>query len=119
MLIRPSIFVLFFGIILFSSCGDPAPENTTRIETKMKPIEISESDIFEGNKILAFLKNEDKFLKESNNLFLKGLNAFRNEKNLDSADYYLRQSILKEPTAKAYFELGNYYYDNQNDHQHY
>lgn len=111
MLIRPSIFVLFFGVILFSSCGDPAPENTTSIKTKMKPIEISESDIFEGNKILAFLKNEDKFLKESNNLFLKGLNAFRNEKNLDSADYYLRQSILKEPTAKAYFELGNVYMD--------
>lgn len=99
------------GIIMLSACGDPAPDNQTNVETKLKPIEISEDDLFSGNKILAFLKNEEKFIKESNNFFLKGLNAFRNEKNLDSADYYLRQSILKEPTAKAYFELGNVYMD--------
>ena len=109
MLKRLSIVSLAFIIILFSSCGDPAPVNTTRVETKLKPIEITENDIFQGNKILAFLTNEEKFLQESNKLFLKGLNSFRNEKDLDSADYYLRQSILKEPTAKAYFELGNVY----------
>ena len=102
---------LTIGVFIFSSCGDPAPESRTVVETKFKPIEISEDDIFQGNKILAFLKNEEKFIKESNNFFLKGLNAFRNERNLDSADYYLRQSILKEPTAKAYFELGNVYMD--------
>lgn len=103
--------VVLLSILLFTSCGDPAPESKVDVQTKLKPIEISEDDIFSGNKILAFLKNEEKFIKESNNLFLKGLNAFRNEKNLDSADYYLRQSILKEPTAKAYFELGNVYMD--------
>lgn len=103
--------ILVLGVISLNSCGDPAPESKTNIETRLKPIEISEDDIFSGNKILAFLKNEEKFLKESNNFFLKGLNSFRNDKNLDSADYYLRQSILKEPTAKAYFELGNVYMD--------
>lgn len=103
--------VVIVGVLIFSSCGDPAPETKTTVQTKLKPIEISEDDIFQGNKILAFLKNEEKFIKESNNFFLKGLNAFRNERNLDSADYYLRQSILKEPTAKAYFELGNVYMD--------
>lgn len=103
--------VVALGLISLNSCGDPVPESETNIETKLRPIEISEDDIFSGNKILAFLKNEEKFIKESNNFFLKGLNSFRNEKNLDSADYYLRQSILKEPTAKAYFELGNVYMD--------
>lgn len=111
MLNQPFVLSLVLGTILLSSCGDPAPESKTTIETKLKPIEISENDIFQGNKILAFLKNEEKFIKEANNLFLKGLNSFRNDKNLDSADYYLRQSILKEPTAKAYFELGNVYMD--------
>ena len=105
------ISIVTLGVIVLVSCGDPAPESKTNIETKLRPIEISEDDIFSGNKILAFLKNEEKFIKESNNFFLKGLNSFRNEKNLDSADYYLRQSILKEPTAKAYFELGNVYMD--------
>lgn len=106
-----SLSAVALGLFTFSSCGDPAPQSTTNVETKLKPIEISEGDIFTGNKILAFLKNEEKFIKEANNFFLKGLNAFRNEKNLDSADYYLRQSILKEPTAKAYFELGNVFMD--------
>ena len=101
------------GMFTLFSCGDPAPDSktVTKVETQRTPIEISEDDIFQGNKILAFLTNDQKFFKESNNLFLKGLNAFRNERNLDSADYYLRQSILKEPTAKAYFELGNVYMD--------
>ena len=105
------IVVSAIGMFTLFSCGDPAPDSktVTKVETQRTPIEISEDDIFQGNKILAFLANDQKFFKEANNLFLRGLNAFRNEKNLDSADYYLRQSILKEPTAKAYFELGNVY----------
>ena len=67
--------ILVLGVISLNSCGDPAPESKTNIETRLKPIEISEDDIFSGNKILAFLKNEEKFLKESNNFFLKGLNS--------------------------------------------
>ena len=107
------IFLTILGLGVFTSCGDPAPDSktVTKVETKRTPIEISEDDIFQGNKIMAFLTNDEKFFKEANNFFLKGLNAFRNEKDLDSADYYLRQSILKEPTAKAYFELGNVYMD--------
>ena len=100
--------------ISISSCGDPAQSTITKVETKILPVEISEADLFKGNKIVAFLNNETKFISESNALFLKGLNKFKNEKNLDSANYYLRQSILKEPTGKAYYELGNVFMDMKN-----
>ena len=101
------ILLLFVsGMLLFTSCGDPAqPETITKDERI--PVELSLGDIFKGNKILAFLENEEKYIQEANEYFLKGLNAFRNNDDLDSAEHYFRMSILKEPTPKAYFELGN------------
>jgi tetratricopeptide (TPR) repeat protein len=95
------------GLAALLSCGDPAEQITTKIKEERIPVEITGGDLFKGNKILAYLDNETKFLKEANELFLQGLNAYRNQSDLDSANYYLRQSILKEPTPRAYFELGN------------
>jgi len=107
-------FTITIGCALFlTNCGDPTI--ITNISTKIEriPVVLTDQDLFSGNKILAFLENETKFIQEANELFLKGLNAFRNENNLDSADHYLRQSILKEPSAKAYFELGNVQMDKE------
>ncbi len=98
-------------IAVLSGCGDPAAIVNTTTETKRIPVVLTENDLFKGNLIMAFLDNEEKFVQEANELFLKGLNSYRNEQNLDSADYYLSHSILKEPSAKAYFELGNVYMD--------
>lgn len=95
--------------ITMTSCGDPA--KPVDQEVVKQPIVLNEDDLFKGNVVLAYLENEVKFLQEANELFLKGINAFRNENNLDSADYYLKNSILKEPSANAYFELGNVYMD--------
>ncbi|MDX2362088.1 MAG: hypothetical protein QNK23_14870 [Crocinitomicaceae bacterium] len=104
-----NIFYLFVAgtALMISSCGDPAVPSDANVQTQREPIVLTDDDLFEGNIILAFLENEEKFVQEANELFLLGLDAFRNENNLDSADYYLRKSILKEPSAKAYFELGN------------
>ena len=101
------IVVSVSGLAVLVSCGDPAEQITTKIKEERIPVEITEGDLFKGNKILAYLDNETKFLKEANELFLQGLDAYRNQSDLDSANYYLRQSILKEPTPRAYFELGN------------
>ncbi len=104
-----ALTVLFLGIILFfiTSCGDPvAPIHETIVE-KLSPIILTDEDLFSGIKVLSFLQNEEKHVKESNSLFLKGVDAFRNKENLDSADFYFRSSLLKEPSAQTYFELGN------------
>lgn len=99
------------GLFLFTNCGDPAQVVKTSTKTERIPVEITENDLFKGNVVMAFLENEIKFIQESNELFLKGLNAYRNNDDLDSADIYFKESIYKEPTAKAYFELGNVYMD--------
>ena len=106
-----SFIVALLGIITFSfvSCGDPIPPSKEKIVTKKLPVIITEADLFTSNKILSFLNNEIKFLQEANSLFLSGVDAYRNKKELDSAAYYFRQSLLKEPTSKSYYELGNLY----------
>ena len=94
-------------LLLITACGEPAEVINTIKQQKRIDIELAESDLFETTKIFAFLENDVKFIEEANKLYLNGLDAFKNKKDLDSANYYLRQSILKEPSGKAYYELGN------------
>ncbi|MDG1657274.1 MAG: hypothetical protein P8H56_01690, partial [Crocinitomicaceae bacterium] len=99
---------------VLTSCGEPQIITNTTTQQKRIDIELADNELFETSKILAYLDNEVKYLDDANQLFLQGLDAFKNKKNLDSADYYLRQSILKEPSGKAYFELGNVFMDEKN-----
>lgn len=105
-----SIYFVAF-LLLVASCGEPTEVINTIKKQQRVDVELSESDLFETSKIFAFLQNDVKFIEEANKLYLSGLDAFKNKRNLDSADYYLRQSILKEPSGKAYYELGNVYMD--------
>lgn len=93
--------------MVVTSCGEPvAPIHETIVE-KLLPVTITKADLFSGTKILSFLNNEEKEIQESNSLFLKGLDSFRNKKDLDSAEIYFTASLLKVPTAQTYYELGN------------
>jgi tetratricopeptide (TPR) repeat protein len=94
-------------LLVITACGEPAEVINTIKKQKRIDVELAESDLFETTKIFAFLENDVKFIEEANKLYLNGLDAFKNKKDLDSANYYLRQSILKEPSGKAYYELGN------------
>ena len=100
-------------LFLITACGEPAEVINTIKKQQRIDVQLSDSDLFETTKIFAFLQNEVKFIEEANKLYLNGLDAFKNKRNLDSADYYLRQSILKEPSGKAYYELGNVYMDQE------
>jgi len=102
--------LLFLSGLILVACGDPAQQGK-EVQEERIDVTLSDDDIYTSNKILAFLENTTKYLEEANSYFLKGVDAYRNKKNLDSAQYYFRHSIVKEPTAKAYFELGNVYFD--------
>lgn len=106
-----SIALVLVSILVLKSCGYPAEQIKKSLRTERMPVVLAKADIFKGNMVLAFLDNDEKYIQEANELFLKGLNSFRNQSDLDSADQYLTESILKEPSAKAYFELGNVYMD--------
>ena len=105
-------FAIIIATVAFvvSSCGDPG-QLPDKIKKERQDIVLSEVDIYKGNLIAAFMQNDTKYLKESNTLFLRGVDSYRNNKELDSAVIYFTESILKEPSPKAYFELGNAYMD--------
>ncbi len=104
-------FLFLLLILSIASCGEPGEVINTIKQQKRIDVQLAEADLFETTKIFAFLQNEVKFIEEANKLYLNGVDAFKNKKNLDSADYYLRHSILKEPSGKAYYELGNVFMD--------
>ncbi|TNE97181.1 MAG: hypothetical protein EP322_07115, partial [Bacteroidetes bacterium] len=63
------------------ACGDPGKGNDQLTEERID-VNISEDDLFTSNRIMAFLENSTKFLDEANSFFLKGIDAYRNKKNL-------------------------------------
>jgi tetratricopeptide (TPR) repeat protein len=95
---------------VFASCGD-INKLPAKVQKERQDVVLSEDDIFKGNLVAAFLDNDKKFVKESNTLFLRGVDSYRNNKKLDSAVVYFTNSIIKEPSSKAYFELGNVHMD--------
>lgn len=109
------IAVCSLSLFVFS-CGDPAETESAlkSKDAKTKDITLVEADIFDGLKIVQFLNNKTKFTKESNEFFLNGINSYKNNEDLDSAVFYLKKSIVKEPTARAYCELGNVYKQKKN-----
>ena len=73
-------FAILGLLALVVSCGEPvAPIHETIVE-KLLPVTITKAELFSGNKVLSFLNNEEKQIKESNALFLNGLDAFRNNR---------------------------------------
>ncbi|XOV69091.1 MAG: tetratricopeptide repeat protein [Fluviicola sp.] len=96
--------------LLFFSCGD-INKLPVKIKKERQDVVLTENDIYKGNLVAAFLDNDKKFVKESNTLFLRGVDSYRNNNKLDSAVVYFTNSIIKEPSAKAYFELGNVHMD--------
>ena len=108
---RLSYLMLLSTCVVVTACGDPADKmiNKNVAVADNSDIELSSADIFDGMKVFEFLKNKNKFVQEANELFLKGLDAFKNDQNLDSAEFYFTQSLVKEPNARTYCELGNVY----------
>src|SRR6185312_3887932 len=60
--------------------------------------------------ILIAQSNTEKNV-EADKLFLSGIDAYRNRKNAAEGLNLFRESILKKPQAKAYYELGNTLFD--------
>lgn len=103
-----SLFAITLIILVAYSCGNPAPSKSKE-PTVTQDYFIGIEDLFSGQKIHLYMQNKLKNTAEANRYFLKGINSFKNTKDLDSAQDYLIQSILKVPSAKAYYELGNVY----------
>lgn len=102
------LYLLLAGTVIIS-CGDPAAKGKQPVST-VAIASLSLNDILDATKVNMFLKNKPtSSSKESNDLFMKGVDAYKNKKMLDSARYYFEHSLQQQPAPNAYYELGNVY----------
>lgn len=105
-----NIFLISFSIFGLVSCSSDAGKNAQEL-TEKTSILLEESDLFLSEKIKEFLKQNTESDKEANELFLKGLDAYKNQKDLKEAKSLFISSLLKHPSAVTYYELGNIHMD--------
>ncbi len=72
---------------------------------------LQETDIFDMSKVWPYINLGKTLPKTSTQNFLRGIDHLKNTHDTDSAIYLLRASILNYPSLKAYYELGNAYYE--------
>lgn len=94
-----------FAIVFLQAC---TPQSNKKVEKHDKLLvkQLAEDDMFTFVKVNAFLEGLDE-KTNSEDLFVRAIDNYRNKKELDSAYFLLKQSILRKPSTNAYYELGN------------
>ncbi len=103
------IFGLFAICFILISCGDPATKGTINPVQQNTIISLTLDDILDVATIHQFIQSNPVKDKSSNDFFIKGVDSYKNKKQLDSAKYYFEHSIQQFPTSNGYYELGNVY----------
>lgn len=103
------LIALLSGALIISSCGDPTQKAIKNVAGEIELLNLSIGDILDVSKVHSYLKSNPAATKESSDLFMKGVDAYKNKQLLDSAKYYFEHSIQQKPTPTAYYELGNVY----------
>jgi hypothetical protein len=99
---------LVCSLLLF--CLGCSPEK--EYVAKVKLLTLKEADIYDSEKVYDVIfdaeeQNIDSLKNKSHQLFLQGIDAYKNKKEAAKAVQLFKQSILTFPDAKAYYELGN------------
>lgn len=95
--------VLILTLLIFSSCSEePKKKQPLKVESHL-----SQKDFYQLFKVKGYQKDRNEFRLEAKEIFYKGIQAYKNNQDLDSGLIYLEQAIRKYPTANAYYELGN------------
>ncbi len=108
---KRSLLPLIVVSAVLLSCGSSetgtlnVTEHTTPLQT------LDESALFSMEKVWPLLQVKTEIPKASKQFFLRGIDHLKNEGDVDSAIYLIRQSLCSFPSVKAYFELGNAYFE--------
>src|SRR4051812_23504544 len=102
-----SIFI-YSSLLLCLSCST----NKKEYVAKVKVLKLTHDHIYDQDMVsdVIFDSEEldvDSLKIKSHQLFLKGINEFKNNKNPEKAVILFKESILTFPDAKTYYELGN------------
>lgn len=88
-------------MLAIASCSDIKSEKSQTATT------LDTSAIYNSDEVLQFVKANPLITKESVTNFSKGVDEYRNNKNLDKAYGLFLSSVISHPSARAYFELAN------------
>lgn len=99
-----SLFVFLLGF----SCGKPNKE----FALKVKISQLQSNQIFDRDLVMDMIFDANEFPQDSiqriaREIFLQGLDEFKNKKNPLKAIPLFKESLTYFPDAKTYFELGN------------
>ncbi|SDF26546.1 tetratricopeptide repeat protein [Chitinophaga filiformis] len=106
------VLMLAAGISLFA-CNAPGTPDATKKTDPQHPEKgqstavISEDQIFDQQLVLRAVSGTEGKRRISDKYFLKGVDVYRNQKNPEEGAKLFKQSIMAQPQARAYFELGN------------
>lgn len=100
------LFSSLLLLVLFS-CGD-----NTEYRYRAKPIKLKVKDIYRADIVKNAMFDAEEMdvaalKRSSKNEFLKGVDAFKNKKDIGTAIKQFKKAILLFPDAKLYYELGN------------
>ncbi|WP_028979019.1 hypothetical protein [Sporocytophaga myxococcoides] len=95
---------------LFALAVSCSPQKEYKL--KIKPLTLKKSEIYDYSVVRDVLFDAeevglDSLKDKSRDLFLKGVDSYKNKKELASAIKQFKSSILILPDAKTYYELGN------------
>ncbi|MCW3085374.1 MAG: hypothetical protein JWP12_2740 [Bacteroidetes bacterium] len=100
--------IYYLSLLLFAGCTSTEKNYVARVKLQT----LTTADIFNRNMVsdVIFDSQElqsDSMKNKSRQLFLKGMDLYKNKKDPAGAVALLKQSILTFPDAKTYYELGN------------
>ncbi|KAA2245088.1 hypothetical protein F0L74_03765 [Chitinophaga agrisoli] len=88
---------------------------TTAVKKRTKEdIQLQAGFMYDRDSVLLVVKEGPGKEEEADRLFLQAIDAYRNKKKAGSSIGLFRQSILLQPQAKAYYEMGNALMDEGN-----
>jgi hypothetical protein len=115
-LMKPSAYFLLLMFLIVVSCSQTEKRYVARVKLrKLNASEIFDKElvydvIFDSQELKA-----DSLRNESRQLFLKGIDLYKNKKDPSGAVSLFKQSILIFPDAKTYFEMGNALMENNSN----
>lgn len=102
------VLLLAAGISLFA-CN--APTNKTNTETGTdqpgKSAGLTAQQIYQKDVVISLVRTHKGKNKVSDKYFLDGVDMYRNKRNPEEAAELFKKSIMEQPQARAYYELGN------------
>ncbi|WP_440132646.1 tetratricopeptide repeat protein [Chitinophaga sancti] len=95
--------LLFVTTVILFACNGPS-ENK---KGSASGVTLTESNLYSEDTVLMVANAGAARDKEADKLFLQAIDVFRNKKDPSQAVALFKKSILAQPQARAYYEMGN------------